>query len=267
MEKKCSKCKITKDFSQYYKDKKKYDGLSPACKSCIYKQQSSFRKKEKGRVEITEKKCSICKNIYSTDCFNKDKSRGDGYDAKCKACKKQMGDIYKEKYKDKIAAYTESVKEIKREQSRLYQRKNKDRINKHRRDMRKKHPHIFRERYKNRYYSDEKFRIAHTYRTRVRKALCKNYKSGKTLELLGCTIPELKAYLENRFLPTMSWDNYGSLWHIDHIKPCASYDLTDPKQQAECFHYTNLQPLFAKTTIIDGVTYIGNIEKRDNILQ
>ena len=101
----------------------------------------------------------------------------------------------------------------------------------------------------------------------MRKALERGSKSGKSLELLGCTIPELKSYLEARFLPTMTWENYGTLWHIDHIIPCASYNLVDPEQQKKCFHYTNLQPLFAKTTIIEGVTYIGNLEKSDSVLQ
>jgi hypothetical protein len=81
------------------------------------------------------------------------------------------------------------------------------------------------------------------------------------MELLGCTIDFLKEYLEARFLPTMTWENYGTLWHIDHIIPCASFDLRDLEQQKACFHYTNLQPLFAFTTIIDGVEYIGNVNK------
>jgi hypothetical protein len=44
----------------------------------------------------------------------------------------------------------------------------------------------------------------------------------------------------------MSWDNYGyEGWHIDHIKPIAKFDLSDPIQRAQCFHYSNLQPLWA----------------------
>lgn len=43
----------------------------------------------------------------------------------------------------------------------------------------------------------------------------------------------------------MSWENYGIRgWHIDHIKPCASFDLSIIEEQKECFHYTNLQPLW-----------------------
>jgi hypothetical protein len=63
-------------------------------------------------------------------------------------------------------------------------------------------------------------------------------------ELLGCTVSEARAYLQFKFLPGMSWDN-RELWHIDHIRPCASFDLTDLEQQKQCFHYTNLQPLWA----------------------
>lgn len=88
-------------------------------------------------------------------------------------------------------------------------------------------------------------------KTRLKKALRGNSKIGKTVELLGCTIPELRQYLESLFEPNMSWDNYGA-WHIDHIRPCASFDLTDPEQQKLCFHYTNLQPLWAEDNLKKG---------------
>jgi len=55
----------------------------------------------------------------------------------------------------------------------------------------------------------------------------------------------------------MTWENHGfDGWHVDHIKPCTSFDLTDLEQQKQCFHYTNLQPLWKKE----------NFEKRDKIL-
>jgi hypothetical protein len=82
------------------------------------------------------------------------------------------------------------------------------------------------------------------------------HKSANTVALLGCTIPELRARLESLFAPGMSWDNYGPLtWHIDHIKPCAKFDLTQPDQQRACFHYTNLQPLWAEDNILKGDKY------------
>ena len=81
-----------------------------------------------------------------------------------------------------------------------------------------------------------------------------NVKAAATLELLGCTPEHLRAYLEAQFEPGMSWENYGrDGWHVDHIRPCASFDLTDPAQQRECFHFANLQPLWAA----------DNLAKRD----
>lgn len=89
-------------------------------------------------------------------------------------------------------------------------------------------------------------RVAAYMRTRVRLAILsqKTWKRGKTLELLGCSVAELKDYLESNFHVGMSWDNYGR-WHIDHIRPCSSFDLTQEKEQKLCFHYSNLQPLWA----------------------
>ena len=75
-------------------------------------------------------------------------------------------------------------------------------------------------------------------------------KSARTLELLGASIEEVRAHLEAQFKLGMSWDNWSfEGWHIDHIKPCASFDLTDPEQQKACFHYSNLQPLWAKDNL------------------
>lgn len=71
--------------------------------------------------------------------------------------------------------------------------------------------------------------------------------------LLGCSLQELKIHLQTQFVPGMTWENYGPVWHVDHIKPCAKFDLTDPEQQKQCFHHTNLQPLFA----------LDNIKKSD----
>jgi hypothetical protein len=79
----------------------------------------------------------------------------------------------------------------------------------------------------------------------IRAALGK--KSASTMELVGCEIEELMAHLERQFLPGMTWSNYGKkkdCWSIDHIRPCASYDLRNPKEQRACFHFSNLQPLW-----------------------
>lgn len=69
----------------------------------------------------------------------------------------------------------------------------------------------------------------------------------RTLILFGHIAPgeteEFRAWLEARFLPGMSWDNRGE-WELDHKRPVASFDLTDPAQLAAAMHYTNLQPLW-----------------------
>ncbi len=70
-------------------------------------------------------------------------------------------------------------------------------------------------------------------------------KSKRTLELLGCSVEEARDHIEVQFTDGMTWENHGE-WHVDHILPCASFDLTKPKSQEMCFHYSNLQPLWAQ---------------------
>src|SRR5882724_6322733 len=81
---------------------------------------------------------------------------------------------------------------------------------------------------------------------RIRDAIKanKSRKSTSSIDLLGCTVDFYKKFLESKFAPNMTWENYGK-WEIDHIRPCVNFDLSDISQQFECFHYTNTQPLWA----------------------
>ena len=97
----------------------------------------------------------------------------------------------------------------------------------------------------------------HALKERIRVALKGIAKAGKTVELLGCSIKELRVYIESKFKEGMSWDNYGRYgWHIDHIRPCSSFNLSDPVQQRECFHHTNLQPLWWIDNLKKGATIV-----------
>lgn len=111
---------------------------------------------------------------------------------------------------------------------------------------------------KKRRESDPNYRFACALRNRIKEAFRKQYgnKSHKTVALLGCTIEECRIYIELLWKPGMTWQNYGLRgWHIDHIKPCASFDLTDPDQQKACFHYSNLQPLWWWDNLSKGAVF------------
>jgi len=98
---------------------------------------------------------------------------------------------------------------------------------------------------KNKRAIDVSYKLKSNTSNRIRKLINKG--SVKTLDVIGCSIEELKKYLEAKFLEGMNWSNYGRKgWHIDHIKPCSSFDLTNEEELKKCFHYTNLQPLWCR---------------------
>lgn len=110
-----------------------------------------------------------------------------------------------------------------------------------------------------RYAEDPAYRLECACRARIVKAVRggRGAKSAKTTELIGCSWTELRQYLESLFKPGMAWENYGRVWHVDHIKPCAKFDLADPEEQRKCFHWSNQQPLFVLDNLKKGDKYAG----------
>jgi hypothetical protein len=86
-------------------------------------------------------------------------------------------------------------------------------------------------------------------------------KEEKTIDLLGYSALDLKLHIEKLFTPGMNWAN-RSEWHIDHIKPVSSFDKNTPISIV-C-ELSNLQPLWKTTRIINGITYEGNLNKKNN---
>ena len=111
---------------------------------------------------------------------------------------------------------------------------------------------------KARYHSDTAFKIQKCLRASLLQAVRMHgngKKAGSVQALIGCTMAELFAHLEQQFKPGMSWANHGA-WHIDHRLPCASFNLLLPEQQRACFHFKNLQPLWPEE----------NLKKQDMVL-
>jgi len=142
-----------------------------------------------------------------------------------------------------------------RAKKKRYRDKNKEKIKKYQQNNKQKLRNYMKEYRKERYDKDIQFRISTILRSRLGKAIKDEFKIGSAIKDLGCSITELKSYLESKFLTGMTWDNYGlDGWHIDHIKPLSAFNLSDKKQILEVCHYTNLQPLWAK----------DNLSKSDN---
>jgi hypothetical protein len=188
-----------------------------------------------------EKKIAIAKAFYLA---NKDK---------VKDRMKIYSKIYYKANKDKVEvlAKRKVYYEINRDKqiayTKAYRKANRDKVNTQRNKNRN-----------NRMKTDIQFKLSRVLRRRLYKALHGNYKNGSAVKDLGCTIDELKTHLESKFQSGMTWDNWSLKgWHIDHIKPLASFDLTDREQLLIACHYTNLQPLWAKDNLIKSAKIIS----------
>ena len=91
--------------------------------------------------------------------------------------------------------------------------------------------------------SSPEFKLIHNLRSRLRKALNGKSRDKGILKITGCSAVELKIHLESKFKLEMTWDNYGEVWHIDHIEPLFKFDLSNSDQLREACNYKNLQPI------------------------
>jgi hypothetical protein len=237
----CSKCQI--ELTE--KNSKKEYGFT--CHDCIMKMQRERRKlKKDGKWEgrkyggprlnsrktahkiesdVEYKSCSVCKEWKTLDLYGKQKDAWDGLKPRCKLCDNK---IINEQIRNKLANDPE---------------------------FRKKY-YEYQVKYKR---DNVNVRLANNLRRRLNFTLKGISKSQSTLLLLGCSLEVLLGYLEKQFQPGMTWENYGK-WHVDHIKPCCKFDLNDPEEQKKCFHYTNLQPLWAK----DNLNKSGRLDWKNN---
>lgn len=167
--------------------------------------------------------CTKCKIEQPIELFHRNKRfKKSGRVAQCRACCNLQKRKYTAKSKDKKAAY-----------DKIYRKKKAKEIA------------AFKKAWEQKHRNDPEFKLRRNLRRRIHHVIKNDYKSDHTMALLGCNIEEFIKYIESLWQPGMSWDNYGlNGWHLDHIIPCRTFDLSDPEQQKKCFHYTNQRPLW-----------------------
>lgn len=201
-------------------------------------------------VNPQDKVCCKCHSKKPINEFNKCKTGVYGYHNHCRECQR----ITKANWLIKNAEWAKQyskLPEVKLRINKLNKQKYhsnpiwRDKHLQKNRIRRRNEPAKIKARIqRNNWYQIPHNRIAQTLRGRIRAALKGIPKLISTEEITGCSYEQLKTYIESLWLPDMTWNNYGQ-WEIDHIKPCASFDLSRPDEQKICFHYTNLQPLWA----------------------
>ena len=204
--------------------------------------------------------CSTCRVEKPLDDFYKNAKR-------CKACERDYQKKYRDKNRTRLNAQrkkwyanlpTEHKDRINKRQLE-YNKNRKDFIRAYDKKWRKENPDKVK-RYKQKCHEqlmkeDIQYKLASNLRRRL---LTANYRGGSAVRHLGCSVAELKAYLEDRFEQGMSWENYGRKgWHIDHIIPLSHFDLSNEDDIKVACHYTNLQPMWAKHNLRKGNRYVG----------
>jgi len=193
--------------------------------------------------------CTSCQTIKHFDEFYNKSGSKFGKHVKCKECIDEKNSRYESSNKDKIIQYRKTYRSDNRDRinrrMKTYNYNNKDKVNEYRR---------------NRYKADSSYQLLCKLRRRLAHALVDNTKSARTLELLGCSIEELKEHLQFTAIQNgyndFDIENYsGYDYHIDHIIPCVSFNLEDVEEQRRCFHWSNLQILTAKDNLKKSDTY------------
>tara|TARA_R100000963_G_C4621481_1_gene88860 strand:- start:35 stop:931 length:897 start_codon:yes stop_codon:yes gene_type:complete len=286
--KECNTCNQIKDVKNFYYDKtvERYKGRCNRCNAyaVLQKNRRLGMRPRANPIIDGKKECTGCHEMLPVD--NYYLNRGKTI-AQCKKCKAKLHYVWINTHGEHMREYRKSqwanLSKEEREKKKIYIRQwryntegGKKFSERRLKAARKRYYEIKNDPVANRLFlerarkyenerrkNNPQFRLKQNLSRRIRGALTKfkTRKNISTLKLTGIkSIQFLMHHIAKQFKPNsegvpMAWDNYGE-WHIDHIKPCSSFDLTCPIQQKLCFHYTNLQPLWA----------IDNLVKQDKIL-
>lgn len=265
----CNRCKRSLDNTEFVKNCRSTDGINSWCKSCCkeYKQEHYKKNREKianrakeyrekNREELVSKK-----REYNRKNRERNKLRCREYYQRNKERLSEWQKKYNAEHVEEIAKrnrlYSKKNYTQRRAKQKEYERRNSDQIREYKREWTKRNrgrlTQMSRERARE-LMKDPLYRLKRNLRTRLHHALAGHHKTDRTMNLVGCSLTELMQHIEAKFQSGMTWENYGK-WHIDHIKPCAAFDLSNIVDQRECFHYTNLQPLWAEDNLRKQATY------------
>ena len=190
---------------------------------------------------MSEKRCSRCKEVKPLSAFGKDIHAKDGARYSCKACTNAYRRVYAKSHRTEMRESERKWRHANRER---YLKASSIRIRRHYYRHFNEKKQIWYEQHK-RWAADPKNKVAVQLRHRLFMSLKGGPKRVSVMKLIDCSIIELRTRLEALWKPGMNWGNYGHKgWHIDHIIPCASFDLSDIEEQKRCFHWSNLQPLW-----------------------
>lgn len=203
-------------LSDYYIDRAIITkvGYLAKCKNCCKIYQDN-RGKNKNNTNIKNKVCNICNQDKPIEDFYKSYRHSDGYFKWCGKCHDER--TQNKLYNPRIKRTKEYVIEYKKKQM-----------------------------------ENPNYQIKYVLRSNLKNRLIKanESKEDTTLNYVGCTVDFFKKWIEHNFDKNMSWENRGKYWHIDHIMPCASYDLSNQEEIYKCYNWTNLRPLYKKDNIL-----------------
>jgi hypothetical protein len=214
------------------------------------------------------KTCSSCTKTKSLDSFGKNKLQEDGLHYYCKVCTKNIRNAHKESKPKYFEEYRENHKERICEYHKKYRRKHsvvndpnelstvddaKEKKRQQQRVKSKDPEYVIARRayFKTKYHSDIQFKLKKQYESKLHRLFRENDATEKSKELIGCTMPEFRIYLESKFLPPMTISNYGTIWEFRRIVPFSDFDLSIEEDAKKCNLYSNILPSFIQPKIID----------------
>jgi hypothetical protein len=218
---------------------------------------------------IELKICNGCNRWLPLDKFGKYRKYWDGLTKRCKECRNNYNKNEdpsrianrKKRFYSKNPGYNKKYylknKEELLKQGKIYYKLHKEQHNKISKQYRETHKAEINAWARRRKREHPEIKLIANLRSRLSGIVSGKRKDLPMTLLIGCTLEELKLHIESQFTEEMSWENYGE-WHIDHIKACYLYNLLDLEQQKQCFHYSNLRPLWASENCSLGAKLLAS---------